>query len=102
MFLLELVLTQARVTSFNFDARSQNLDVELDESWEFSYDKLYYDFKSAPGRYLVGPGKSVEFGPTDPKTKAPKKLDTSKEDQSQRIARLEADNEKLRRDLKKN
>lgn len=95
-FLLELVLTKARITGYDFSAQAQESDVQMSENWEMSYDKIYYDYKSMPGR-SVGPGKSVEFGPPDPTTKAPKQPQRTDEERDREIARLTAETERNRR-----
>lgn len=95
-FLLELVLTKARVTSYDFNAQAQEGDVQMGENWEMSYDKIYYDYKSMPGR-SVGPGKSVEFGPPDPKTKAPRQPSKSPEELAREAAAAAARNQPTRR-----
>lgn len=95
-FLLELVLKKARVTSYDFNAQAQEGDVQMSENWEMSYDTLYYDYKSMPGR-PVGPGKSVEFGPPDANTKAPKQPQMSQADLAKKLEQQEAELARLRR-----
>ena len=107
-FLLHLILTDVRVTSYTFNARSEQ---DLDEDWVFSYRTIQFDYKSA-GRYGKGPGLGEEFvlppGSTTPALKKPARtagdvqkdvdgLMANSERQKVEIERLKADNERLRR-----
>jgi len=60
-FLLHMILLDVRVTNYNFNARSQNASVDLDEDWVFDYRTLQFDYKSAPGLYMHGPGLGEQF-----------------------------------------
>lgn len=62
-FLLELVLEDARLTSYTFGATASEHDVELSEQWAFAYKKMYLDFKNAPGRKAPGIGAEFEMTP---------------------------------------
>lgn len=63
-FLLELVLEDARLTSYTFGATASEHDVELSEQWAFAYKKMYWDYKSAPGgRKAPGFGPEFEIAP---------------------------------------
>jgi len=108
-FLLHLILTDVRVTSYNFNAHSEQ---DLDEDWVFSYRTIQFDYESAPGRYKNGPGPGEEFvlppGSTTTALKKPTRttgdvqkdvdgLRADHERQKAEIDRLKADNERLRR-----
>jgi type VI protein secretion system component Hcp len=62
-FLLELVLEDARLTSYTFGATASEHDVELSEQWSFAYKSMYLDFKNAPGRQAPGIGPVFEMAP---------------------------------------
>lgn len=95
-FRLDLVLEKARIISYDFNARSQNLDVELDEEWEMTYDQLYYEYVSGPG--LNGQITSVPFGPPDQSTKAAQRPHVTDEERNRSIRELEAELARLRRE----
>lgn len=98
-FRLDLILTDVRVTSYIFNASSEQ---DLDEDWVFNYRTIQFDYKSAPGRHNTGPGLGEEFVlPPGSTTKALKKPgpDIQKQfaDQKAVNERQAAEIERLRR-----
>jgi type VI protein secretion system component Hcp len=99
-FLLHVLLKDVRITSYNFNARTQNVDVDLDEDWVFSYRTIQVDYASAPGNYKdkEGWGLGEELflppGSTEPALKKP---EVTTRDLEKRLSDMKADNDRLRR-----
>jgi hypothetical protein len=93
-FLLELILKDVRVTSYSFNARSEQ---DLDEDWVFSYRTIQFDYKSAGE--IKSPGLGEEFVlPPGSTTKALKKPQRTTVDIDKDLAGVKADNERLKAD----
>jgi type VI protein secretion system component Hcp len=98
-FLLHLILSDVRVTSYSFNASSEQ---DLDEDWVFSYRTMQFDYKSAPGRYKKGPGLGEEFVlPPGSKTTALKKPERTTADRDKDLAGVKAENERLKADIER-
>lgn len=104
-FLLHLMLTDVRVTSYSFNARAQTFEVDLDEDWVFSYRTIQVDYASAPGwdkEGKKGPGLGEALVlPPGSTTTALKKPQRTTVDIDKDLAGMKADNERLRAENEK-